>query len=113
MLISKLSVDSEILFVSCAHFTVLYCCIGHYAGKYVNIIIDHSADYFATQMNLQDILHTNVFWGKWGDEAVDHKMVIHFLIHSLIPPFSKKMCMCKMFYFVKIKSTDSPFKALL
>ena len=36
-LISKFWDDSEVSFVSYASFTVLYCCIDHYVGHYVDI----------------------------------------------------------------------------
>ncbi len=30
--ISKFAVNFDVAFVSCAQFTLLYCCIGHYVG---------------------------------------------------------------------------------
>ncbi len=76
--------DSVVAFVSYAHFTVLYCCIGHYVGNfYVDI---NKTRLFHKAMNLQEMtLHTNIMyrsnsfcwyknlnffeevkWKKWG-----------------------------------------------
>ncbi len=65
-LISKFSVDSEVAFVTYAHFTV-YCCIGHYdVDKYYVDIINIHFDRLLYQTNEfgRNILHINIT--KWA-----------------------------------------------
>ncbi len=51
-LLSKFSVDSEVLFASYACFTPFYWCIGHYAGNYDLKIINRQFNWLFCQTNV-------------------------------------------------------------
>ncbi len=60
--ISNLSVDSEVLFVVYACFTISYSYIGHYVGNYVDII-NQLFGWLFSQANLREMfLHTNIIY---------------------------------------------------
>ncbi len=64
---SQFSVQSDLLFASYARIAASYCCIGHSVRIYnVNISKYKFGDYFAKQMNLQDMFnfHINIMFPK-------------------------------------------------